>query len=180
MTVREGPVDLHRVRAKLSNPIHVEEDVQQAAVQPGRAEERPPPAEAEHRRGARHTEQEQRIRARREKRQPAADDLNVAARDEESQRVQNRGCADDHWHEAKIRAQLSQERAVAPQTGIWPPAHVALRVPHADERSARRADDRSAGPPFEHAAHDTGGAGRRAATGDGRRGSARWRPRCLR
>ena len=56
-----GPVQLGGRGRELPQRHHVEEDVQQAAVQPAGAEDRPPAAELEDRHGAARAEQEARF-----------------------------------------------------------------------------------------------------------------------
>ena len=89
ITVRAGPMSSTQSGPKSPHPEHVEDDVEQAAVQPRRAQERPPGALHEHRDTAPlSAEQQQRALARRRgiDMKPPPIDLQLAARDEQRQR----------------------------------------------------------------------------------------------
>ena len=102
-------------RPERSHPVHVEEDVQQPAVQPRRAQHRPPAAEPEHRKRAARAKQHEGARARRQNGEPAADDRQVAARGEQGQHVERARRADDERDESQDRRRAAGARARIPR-----------------------------------------------------------------
>ena len=135
---------------KRRTQVHVEKDVQQAAVQPRRAQQRPPRALNEYRIRPAHAEQQQRTAGRRENRHPAPRDLDVAAGREQRQGVEQAADADDQRNESQIGAELPKDGPESPQAGIRSAAAVALVVANAHERSARWTDHRSACSTLKH------------------------------
>ena len=147
-------IDDHRPRradhfggrgTEIADPHHVEDDVQQAAVQPRGAQHRPPLPEPEHRNGAARAEQQQRRTARRrECYDAAAHQLDSSRPDASSVRtIENRRRADDQRRRTESAPSCRSTGANPHSPGLARPHDVALVVADADERSARRTDDRS-------------------------------------
>ena len=134
-------VEPRRGRGEVAHPQHVEQDVQHAAVEPARAQQRPPVAVAEHGAGAAGAEAEQALEARREEGQEpgVADALGVRGEAREVERA----AGPRHQHrEAHVVADVAQERREAPHSRVAAPAAQALRVVHADERAAGGTENR--------------------------------------
>ncbi len=128
--------------------------MQQAAVQPSRAEHRPPAPEPEHRHRTAGAEDEGGLEVGGEKRQRRAH-ADVAARPQQRQHIERGAGADDERDEPHVAAERAQHRRKAPQAGIPPPAVVAAVVADPDEHAARRADDRARSLAPEHEVDDT-------------------------
>ena len=132
-------------RAEVAHPHHVEEDVQRAAVQPARAEQRPPAPMTEDRR-ARRTRPARYADGRFGPRMREDDSAEeVAARHHgQQQRTAYRSPRSRRrsgGREAEVVAEPPQHRSEPPETRIPAPARVALVVVHPDQRAARGADD---------------------------------------
>ena len=127
---------------EVADPHHVEHNVQQAAMQPARAEDRPPSAGEKDRHGAAGAEQDDARGTGHQKRESAADDDQIASRHQQLDDVQRAAHPDHELDEPEIVAETPEQRRKAPQPRIPAPAVEASVVAHADQRSARRADDR--------------------------------------
>src|SRR5262249_36330267 len=123
---------------------HVEQNMQQAAVQPGRAQDGPPAAEAKNRNGTARPEHHQGPCIGRENIQKSSPwPEHVGPRDHEREDIEDHRSPDDKGDKAEISSELAQCWSKAPETRVGSAAHVAAFVVHADERSARRTDHRS-------------------------------------
>ena len=142
-------VHLRRGGAELPHPQHIEQDVEEAPVQPGRADDGPPAPVDEHGDGAAGAQQEQALHARRQQREEALH-ADAPAREQQRRDVQGRAAPHDQRDEPEVAAEPAQERSKAPQTGIAAAAGQASLVTHAHQGPARGADDRTAGLACEH------------------------------
>ena len=155
-------INIGRRRSELTDPEHVEEDVEHATVQPRGAEDRPPSSETEDRLRAGRAEHELDDRVGRQHRQRVPGPHDVAAEGHRARKaddVEGGTAVYDQRHESQVVAKRPQHRPEAPESRIAPPAVVAGLVIHADERSARGADHRSGRLPFEHQASISSGIG---------------------
>jgi hypothetical protein len=138
-----------RRRAQLPHPHHVEQDVENAAVQPSGAQHGPPAIEVKDGNGARRAEAQQRHAVRREKRHHPAH-LDPTARSEQRQRVEDDADAGDGFRESEIGAEPAQHGREPPQPRVPAPAAVTALVVDADQVSAGGTDDRSGALTIEH------------------------------
>ena len=124
---------------QVPHPVHVEEDVKDSAVKPGRAEDCPPPAEAEDRHRPARPEEEEALDARGEEGQHAAgaDTLEIRGQAGEIERPAD---PHDQLGEAQVVAEVPENVGEAPHPRVAPAAVETLRVLDPDEGAARGAE----------------------------------------
>src|SRR5205814_879541 len=88
--------------------------------------------------------------ARRKDREEAVEAQGVGTRHEDRDDVKRGAPSDDDRDESEIGAELSEDGRKTPQPGIRAAAAVAAIVTDADQRAARRADDRSGCSAMKH------------------------------
>ena len=142
------PVQLTHFGSQLPDPHHVEDDVQQTAVQPGCAQQRPPAAVLEHRLRAGRAENKQTLERWRQNPEQAAAHGNAAPGERDD--VHDRAQPGDEGDEAEIMSEASERRREAEQRRVPAAAVIALLVLDADQVSARHADDGAGRLPPEH------------------------------
>src|SRR5438132_8242611 len=139
---RRPPV-LHHGGAEISDPEHVEEDVEQRAMQVDRGQQRPPPV-LRPGQSTRHPELIERARAGRQDVEKAARMENRVGLERQRGDVEHDACADDDAHQIEPPPdETLQPGTVAIEAGIPGAAERALLLADRDELAAARADHRA-------------------------------------
>src|SRR4029453_944230 len=110
-----------------------------AAVEPARAEHRPPSVVPEDGLAATRPEEELRLDARGQNSEEAAHP-DTAAGEHELEAEEDDAGADHEWDEAEVAPERTQRRSEAPHPRVPPPAVVAGIVVDSAEHAARRAN----------------------------------------
>jgi len=134
------PIELGDDRRQLPDPQQVEENVQQAGVEPARAEDGPPPGVAKHGHGSAGPKEEDGVVGWGHEPHDAAPH-HQATRRQQGQGIKDHAEAGHERDKPEIVAEAPEGRGKAPEARVPPAAVVAGFVVDADQVAARHAHD---------------------------------------